>query len=860
MSYIIKKNEPLVNLKLTDNGRRNLANGALNFSKFGLGDSEVDYLTHDSSITSILRPVDNNSDIMYPVAHEANNYFVSITNINAIPKDISQEAKERGIFNLHTESKRQINNDLISAVGIIDNVSGNELEFTNTLNGYVVKEGDYLIIKVPYINTNSVAVSGYTFDDDLYDFDTVDSLIVFQVIATGTTLTVDRDLPNFPHFQKASCTVISGPDWIENVLDQPNPVSYWNDSVLNFDLNGSTTADDVPVWNFNVVLIEDMIGVDPTVDKNKTQTKGKKLLGTSVLFKQYEGSQLDKIGVIHYTNNTISNWYGEGFYKNTFQLDLPQIMWHKKQTNTDIIGYTFICDTTQKVLDNKVRYYDLIDQEKIPTVVGKVFIDYKICVIEDAELIMAMSYKSNRNWTLPKPKLSTTEPGTCLGSSVSGSVKPGESLHVSYIMYDTNGITPVHCNNFSTVTIKEGPEAKVKDVIFEFPKDTSNPLYNEFNFLKNYDDTTDSGFKSNRIGLIWQKTDAGRRPNPHLWKIKDITNYLATTGCINQNPEIVNDFKLATETVLLPNFSGTDPIDPVELQQPAIGSIILGVNGVLKLEANSIDDITTTNPFYFDKETNSVYFDITLAGALIQIYYLTGTTNATLARIQKYITPNSFPNDTASGIYNNTITGKICIHLDYQPSNDVVYLFYNGQLISTNNYTVFNTGPDELRVELNFIPAAASDVMIFYMDAAGMGVNPVDSLLSKNNFNNLRVFIDQNFLDNSQYSSYNLRDFITLPSISDSFLTFGDEEFLLGNIITSIKATIFKSVITCDVLPSKFITSTNPTWNSNQDIVQFSEIGIYDEENDLVAIGKFSQPLKRKYNSDLLVIQATIDF
>jgi hypothetical protein len=27
-----------------------------------------------------------------------------------------------------------------------------------------------------------------------------------------------------------------------------------------------------------------------------------------------------------------------------------------------------------------------------------------------------------------------------------------------------------------------------------------------------------------------------------------------------------------------------------------------------------------------------------------------------------------------------------------------------------------------------------------------------------------------------------------------------------------------------------------------------------------VAIGKFSQPLTRKYNSDVLIIQATIDF
>jgi nitrogenase subunit NifH len=37
-------------------------------------------------------------------------------------------------------------------------------------------------------------------------------------------------------------------------------------------------------------------------------------------------------------------------------------------------------------------------------------------------------------------------------------------------------------------------------------------------------------------------------------------------------------------------------------------------------------------------------------------------------------------------------------------------------------------------------------------------------------------------------------------------------------------------------------------------------MAVYDSDGDLVAIGKFSQPLTRKYNSDVLIIQATIDF
>jgi hypothetical protein len=42
--------------------------------------------------------------------------------------------------------------------------------------------------------------------------------------------------------------------------------------------------------------------------------------------------------------------------------------------------------------------------------------------------------------------------------------------------------------------------------------------------------------------------------------------------------------------------------------------------------------------------------------------------------------------------------------------------------------------------------------------------------------------------------------------------------------------------------------------------VAFTEIGLHDQNGILVGIGKFSEPITRKYNSDMLVIQVTIDF
>jgi hypothetical protein len=98
MSYIVKKNEPLINVKLTDTGRRNLANGLLNFAAFSLGDSEMDYTSDSVSDLRILRPFDNNADLILPVPSEETNNIVPINQINSIPFEIKNTAKERGFF------------------------------------------------------------------------------------------------------------------------------------------------------------------------------------------------------------------------------------------------------------------------------------------------------------------------------------------------------------------------------------------------------------------------------------------------------------------------------------------------------------------------------------------------------------------------------------------------------------------------------------------------------------------------------------------------------------------------------------------------------------------------------------------
>ena len=91
--------------------------------------------------------------------------------------------------------------------------------------------------------------------------------------------------------------------------------------------------------------------------------------------------------------------------------------------------------------DPGIRYYHLWDTNPnsngLPSRVGKVFPDYKMVVIDDEELLTAMSYKSNRSWTLPAPRTQKVPAGTgCPTGACAtfGAVQtPGSTLHMTYL-------------------------------------------------------------------------------------------------------------------------------------------------------------------------------------------------------------------------------------------------------------------------------------------------------------------------------------------------------------------------------------------------------------------------------------------
>ena len=906
MSYIIKKNDPLVNVKLTNKGRRNLASGTLTFSSFMLGDSEMDYSNDDKNKVNILRPSENQLGLKYPIGiNSETDYVKDITIINSIPNEVYSTAKERGFFEYSgttspSKSLCSLHNLTSTTIGDVDDIS---FDFTSgsTKNTQYeeLKPGDFIFVK--YESADYVSGGTYSQSEEItstatqYLWYTIDKIAtadngdnqVLTGITVGSTIdiTLDRKLPKGG--ANITAFIYPGKDTIKDYYDEDTPMAYWQGGLLDFSDNNTQSELDVPVWNMNIVHIDDVIGLESIDYKSKYDTISNDYLGATINYDSYQSRS--KIGIIHYTNNTVSNFYGEGFKESTTKLKIPYIMWHKKQysgTTFNEIGYTFVTDTELKSISSDdefnetVRYYDLVDQEEDKNVVGKVLIDDKVIIIEDPELLTVLSHKSNRNWTLPKPLLTLTEPGICGNTSTVGTLQPGEHLYVSYMLGDSEGITGMHCEDYTQI-INETDTPK--DVTFEFNKKKSDPNYSEFSYLTDYDDNSGLGFKVNQLTLLWQKSETSINPDPGNWSYTDISNYLGTNGCVTgamnvdgTNFELQADIiDYGSDVISTHSIINTSIFDAFELGEDPIGEIIVIHNGVIQKEATN-DSLSDGTYYHYPKGYatgpngkslivfNSGYGS---SGDLLQVYYLIGSSNTSktikeVIEVPDLSTINS--NTNADPIYRSTISpNRVSLKLNKQPNNSTVWLFYKGVLLSSTTYGVFvtNEGIDDRRVELNFTPTQGSEITMFYLDNSGFGQTVTTNLLTKDTISALSVNIDKNILDNSELDIYNLDDHITIPTVGEEDKhTFGDEVFFYGNIETDIKATIYKTQLTCNVLPNEYTSTKNPTFNSDQDKVAFTEIGIMGDDNSVVAIGKFSEPITRKYNSDMLVLQVTIDF
>jgi len=259
------------------------------------------------------------------------------------------------------------------------------------------------------------------------------------------------------------------------------------------------------------------------------------------------------IAIVHYTNNAVDNFYGEKFatepfepttpnavgQARNFQITIPWLMWHKSTGCT--IGETFYIDPpgfdnlnlfevnfmasniNQDMNQPGMRYYQLWDtnpnNDGYPNRVGKVYPDQKIVVFDDEEIIAAMSYKANRNWTLPAPKLGLITPNICEGGdpNIEGILTgDNQTMWVTYRFNSTAFTDSLHCNYYTPILgPTTGCTTGTQNVTIRFG--------NEFCFLQE----PCTGYSANEFVVLAQITTGNTLPNPTDWLEIDFTDLLA---------------------------------------------------------------------------------------------------------------------------------------------------------------------------------------------------------------------------------------------------------------------------------------------------------------------------------------------
>jgi hypothetical protein len=435
---------------------------------------------------------------------------------------------------------------------------------------------------------------------------------------TGTTtwtLTLDRTVPDFTGkvLGGEMGRVLIYPSGMTVIYDSITPAPYWETDAFNFESPCDVSQrENTPIWNMNIPWTESPAGVLSNFNEDFTKYGSVSYIGT----KEYLGynnasGQTDTatvnyynsyneqiivppanqkaIAIIHYTNQDIDNVYGEKFATtpydpdqptdNTglarhFKLTIPTLMWHKSSGTS--IGQTFWIDppgTTDLCVpqyikstknldmnDPGIRYYELWDNNPNPNTngllnrVGKVFPDQQIVVIDDEEIIAAMSYKSNRNWTLPAPKLSLLTPNVCSPSDTSSNPLITNTLQNVWVTYrfDSTGFTDsLHCNYYSNITSEYYSSSNTNPGILSDPKNVAVRFGPEFKFLNQplytYTSADLSGYSANSMKLLVQVVTGDTRPSPAAWREIDVTpeisgssinGYITMSGITNTTFQI----------------------------------------------------------------------------------------------------------------------------------------------------------------------------------------------------------------------------------------------------------------------------------------------------------------------------------
>ena len=549
MSYLQENNTENLAARITYKGRRKIAEGNFNISYFQIGDSEYDYgfSMFDGELNSaqkVLMPFDKDSQVKYP-------YKISQSTLTGTTYGTPIQASETytiknnvgpagyvsgfGIYDCDagTGTTVECGSDLIDITAL----NGTSELIVN--NGSVFNNSDFVTL---YFNalmgSESLIASGAT-------------CLIYRVVSvSGNTLTLDRNTPNY-----STGTTVGSVTVICNDCTFPGLV------ICNGTVDVSLQQDP---WTQNIVwsqtpagLASFPIGPDEMLsgytsniyvsskeyfgyNTSSGQTTN---IGTTIV-NSFNDSPIvppeeqHSLAILHYSKASdilVDPWLTfkyEDYIDHTvdgedyFEIYIPFI-YYERNTGTTI-GARFFMDTIDYYINssamdarsNQMKYRYLLDENNIK--VGKIFVNHKVIVFDDQEIVAALEYKSNRRYTLPIPRLAMmpidSQCGECGDINNPMLAGTGDTVFISYLLKysgDT-GLNGMHLNYYPKIT---GSTTATGDVAIKFNN-------NDFRFMQTGFTGSTVGYIADTFKILAQLVTTGEQPDPTQWRVIDYTSQI----------------------------------------------------------------------------------------------------------------------------------------------------------------------------------------------------------------------------------------------------------------------------------------------------------------------------------------------
>ena len=425
MSYLQGSSPENLSARITDKGRKKIAEGNFKISYFQIGDSEYDYAFSEFDgldgrpLQKVLTPMDRDNLVKYP--YKISESTISGTTFGTtvstpVTDTVRNNVGPAGYVSAYNSVTGSTIMCLYSEVNI-SNINGtNSLTVTD---GSIFTGSTFITVMFGEINGSNFIVDS-------------SSSLVYQVMnIAGNVLTLDRPMPDLSSLSGTVSVICN--DCSQLLSDVCNPSSpdvqqdAWNLSTV---WSKKPAGLDVPVaidenlsgYTGNIyVSSKEYFGYNTSLGQSSnTGTTIVNSFGDIIIVPPEEQHS---ISIIHYskigdilTDPNKAYKYEDYIAHDTtddveyFEIYIPFLFYHRNTGTT--IGAIFFMDSTDyfinsSAIDTKVdqmMYRYLLDEQGIR--VGKIFVNHKVIIFDDQEIVAALDYKSNRRHTLPVPRIS----------------------------------------------------------------------------------------------------------------------------------------------------------------------------------------------------------------------------------------------------------------------------------------------------------------------------------------------------------------------------------------------------------------------------------------------------------------------